>query len=135
MAHVAQRATVADLYLTPGKAELIGGRVIEFMATGKKTNRFAGRIFRSLDDYAMRTKKGEAFTDNLGYVVEMLPSGRESFSPDASYHTGPFPENDMKFIDGAPTFPVEVRSEMDYLPGAATEMALKRSDYFAAGTL
>ena len=41
----------------------------------------------------------------------------------------------MKFVEGAPTFAVEVRSEDDYGPAAEKEMAAKRADYFAAGTL
>jgi Uma2 family endonuclease len=41
----------------------------------------------------------------------------------------------MKFLEGAPIFAVEVRSEGDYGPKAEREMARKRSDYFAAGTL
>ena len=41
----------------------------------------------------------------------------------------------MRFIDGAPTFAVEVRSEEDYGPAAQREMAAKRADYFEAGTL
>jgi Uma2 family endonuclease len=40
----------------------------------------------------------------------------------------------MKFIDGAPVFAVEIRSEGDYGPAAEQEMADKRADYFAAGT-
>ena len=41
----------------------------------------------------------------------------------------------MKFFDGPPRFAVEVRSEHDYGPTAEREMAAKRADYFAAGTL
>jgi Uma2 family endonuclease len=41
----------------------------------------------------------------------------------------------MKFGEGAPVFAVEVRSEGDYGPRAEREMAKKRADYFAAGTL
>ncbi len=62
-------------------------------------------------------------------------SGRQSFSPDASYYLGPLPSNQMRFISGAPTFAVEVRSEGDYQPSALAEMARKRADYFEAGTL
>ena len=40
-----------------------------------------------------------------------------------------------QFLDGAPIFAVEVRSENDYGPSAEQEMAEKRADYFAAGTL
>lgn len=41
----------------------------------------------------------------------------------------------MWFIEGAPTFAVEVRSENDYCDAAEGELAAKRADYFAAGTL
>ena len=41
----------------------------------------------------------------------------------------------MKFVDGAPVFAVEVRSEGDYGPAAEEGMARKRADYFEAGTL
>lgn len=129
-----QRATLDDLYRYEGKAELIGGRIVPHMATGRRPNRVAARIFRSLDDYATQAGVGEAYTDNMGFAVPMLPSGRESFSPDASYYSGPFPANPMRFINGPPTLAVEVRSENDYLPSAEDEMADKRADYFAAGT-
>src|SRR5947209_8003522 len=113
MAAPAIRATLADLARTPGKAELIGGRIVELMSTGRRPNRIAGRIFRRLDDHARASGIGEAYTDNMGFAVPELPSERESFSPDASYFVGPFPPDDMKFIEGPPTFAVEVRSEND----------------------
>jgi Uma2 family endonuclease len=128
------RATLDDLYRTPGKAELIGGSIVHFMATGRIPNRVAGRIFRSLDDYAGQCGKGEAYTDNMGFAVAELPSGRESFSPDASYYDGTFPADGMLFIEGAPTFAAEVRSASDYGDAAEAAMAEKRIDYFAAGT-
>jgi len=129
------RATLDDLYRTPGKAELIGGRIVNFMATGHKPNRVAFRIARSLDDYAEQMGTGVAYTDNIGFAVPMLLSGRESFAPDAAYYSGPLPKNPMRFIEGPPTLAVEVRSENDYGDAAEEEMADKRSDYFAAGTL
>jgi Uma2 family endonuclease len=127
-------ATLDDLYRVEGKAELIGGRIVHLMATGRMPNRVALRIVRSLDDYAQATRKGEAYTDNIGFAVPPLTSGRESFSPDASYFLGPFPANEMRFLEGPPTFAVEVRSENDYGPAAEAEMAAKRADYFEAGT-
>ena len=45
------------------------------------------------------------------------------------------PANEMRFIEGSPTFAVEVRSENDYGPTADVEYAAKRDDYFQAGTL
>jgi Uma2 family endonuclease len=128
------RATLDDLYRTPEKAELIGGRIVRFMATGYRPNRVAGRIYRSLDDYADKAHRGVAYTDNIGFAVPELPSGRESFAPDAAYHDGPLPQNLMRFIEGPPTLGVEVRSENDFGAAAEVEMADKRADYFAAGT-
>jgi Uma2 family endonuclease len=128
------RATLDDLYRTPEKAELIGGRIVRFMATGRKPSRVAGRIYRSLDDHATQTGRGEAHPDSLGFAIPELPSGRESFSPDASYYDGPLPADPMRFIEGPPNLGVEVRSENDYGSAAEVEMADKRADYFAAGT-
>lgn len=136
MAQVEQaRATLDDLYREEGKAELIAGRIIRFMATGLRPNQIAFRIARSLDDYIEETGRGVVGTDNLGYTVTELPSGRQSFSPDASYYTGPLPEDLMRFIEGPPTFAVEVRSENDYGPADEDALAAKRADYFDAGTL
>jgi Uma2 family endonuclease len=131
----ASRASLDDLYRVEGKAELIGGRIVNPMASGYRPSRVAMRIAMRLDEYATKLGKGEAFADGLGYAIRPpLSSDRESFSPDASYYAGPLPANLMRFIDGAPTFAVEVRSEDDYGPPAERSMAAKRADYFEAGT-
>jgi Uma2 family endonuclease len=122
-----------DLYRTPGKAELIGGRIVEQMATGIRPNEIAGNIYTSLRLFGAQRKRGKAFTDNIGFAVPELLSGRESFSPDASFYNGPLPINLMRFVEGPPTFAAEVRSENDYGQAAEDEMAAKRIDYFAAG--
>ena len=130
----AARATLDDLMRAPGKAELIGGRIVEQMATGRLPSRIAASIFKSLDAYAEATGRGEAYTDNLGYAVPELSSGRESFSPDASYYLGPLPEEEAGFMEGPPTFAVEVRRKGDFGNAAEEAMAAKRADYFEAGT-
>src|SRR5215213_439033 len=89
------RATLADLERSPGKAELIGGRIVHLMPTGLRPNLVAGRIYRSLADHADTTGRGLALTDNMGFAVPELPSGRQSFSPDAAYFAGPFSTADM----------------------------------------
>jgi Uma2 family endonuclease len=129
------RATLDDLYREEGKAELIGGRIVRFMPSGDLPNAVAGEIFVSLHTYAKASGKGKAYTDGVGYAIAQLPSGRESFSPDASYYLGPPSPNRMRFIVGTPALGVEVRSENDYGPAAELAMAAKRADYFAAGTL
>ena len=130
-----KEATLDDLYRVEGKAELIAGRIVHHMAAGRKPSRIAARIFQSLDAHAEATGQGEAYTDNVGFAVGRLLSGRQSFSPDASYFLGPFPANDMRFLEGAPHFAVEVRSENDYGAIAEAAMIAKRADYFEAGTL
>jgi len=126
------RATVEDLYNVPedGKAELIDGELVRFMPTGGIPSRASSRIWRSLDDYEQAHDRGHAVADNAGFLVK-LPR-RESFSPDAAWWIG---DLTMRFFEGAPAFAAEVRSENDYGEAAEQEMAKKRADYFAAGTL
>lgn len=128
-------ATLDDLARYTDKAELIGGRIVPIMPTGYRPSKIAGRIFRRLDEYAEATGHGEAFADNTGFAVPPLSTGRESFSPDAAYYTGPPPARPMRFVTGPPDFAVEVRSDGDYGPAAEAEMAEKRAEYFEAGTV
>lgn len=121
---------VAELYKTEGKAEIINGEIVEFMATGCEPGIASGNIFLSLKLYQRRVNFGTAFGDNLGFIVN-LPH-RKSFSPDAAFHVGE--RTGMKFLQGAPLFAVEVRSENDYGARAEREISEKRRDYFAAGT-
>jgi Uma2 family endonuclease len=125
------QATIEDLYRIDGKAEIVNGEISEMSPTGAAPNYAAAEIVASLRGYSRRTKKGFAVTDNAAFRVN-LPN-RGSFSPDAAFYTGKW--TGMKFFEGAPAFAVEVRSEGDYSPRAESGMALKRTDYFAAGTL
>lgn len=129
------RATIDDLYRVDGKAELIAGRIVHLSPSGYLPSVAAFWIARSLHDHAQTSRQGLALGDGVGYHVRETPSGRESFCPDASFYTGPLPANPMRFIEGPPTFAAEVRSEGDYGPAAEAQMAAKRADYFAAGTL
>jgi len=125
------RPTIDELYQLPEKAEIVNGEIEIMSPTGGDPGYAGDEIYVSLREYAKRTKKGRAVSDNKGFCVN-LPN-RASFSPDAAFYIGPNPG--MKFYEGSPVFAVEVRSEGDY--GAPTErkMAEKRRDYFAAGTL
>ena len=124
-----QYATVEDLYRTPGKAELVDDRLVVMEPTGGLPGYAASRILESLMEYADRNQSGYAVGDNVGFLVD-LPH-RKSFCPDVSYYTGRLT---MKFLEGAPIFAVEVRSEHDYGSRSEEAMARKRADYFAAGT-
>jgi Uma2 family endonuclease len=124
-------ATVADLYRVPGKAELVGGKLVLMSPTGDLPSSAAGETFVSMHEYARRTGSGRAYTDNVAFLVR-LPN-RRSFSPDAAFYVGP--RAGGRFLEGAPRFAIEVRSAGDYGPAAERRMAEKRADYFAAGTL
>ena len=91
-------ATLSDLARFEGKAELMAGRIVPLMPTGHRPNAIAGEIFVSLRNHARVVGRGMAYTDNMGLAVAELPSGRESFSPDAAYYDGPLPRDDMDFV-------------------------------------
>jgi Uma2 family endonuclease len=128
---VATRATIHDLMNVKSKAELIEGEIVFMAPTGDFPSSAGGAVYSSLREYARKTSLGRAYTDNVGYVVR-LPH-RESFSPDSSFHVGA--RSGMRFLEGAPIFAVEVRSENDYGDASERNMAQKRADYFACGTL
>jgi Uma2 family endonuclease len=126
-------ATIEDLYRVPedGKAEIVYGEVVLMPPTGDLPASAGGEVFASLREFGRRTGLGRAYTDNVGFIVN-LPN-RRSFSPDAAFYTGP--RTGGKFLEGAPVFAVEIRSKDDYGPKAEQALAQKRADYFAAGTL
>lgn len=121
---------VEKLYQTKGKAEIVNGEIIKFMSTGDEPSSAAFNIAVSLKNYQRKIGKGRAYTDNVGFIVN-LPN-RKSFSPDASFYTGE--RAGMKFLQGSPIFAVEVRSENDYGENAEKSIKQKRYDYFATGT-
>jgi len=125
------RATIEDLYKVEGKAELVNGEIVLMSPTGRRPGRAGGTIYASLLQHEKQHGGGYALPDNVGFMVN-LPH-RDSFSPDAAWDVGP--DTDMEFCEGAPAFAVEVRSRSDYGPAAERDMAEKRADYFACGTL
>ena len=130
MAQVRAGATIDDLYRVEGKAEIVNGELVLMSPTGFLPGRAGYAICNSLRRYEETTGLGYAIPDNVGFVVN-LPH-RRSFSPDAAFYVGT--PTAAKFLDGAPLFAAEIRSEEDYGRAAEKRMAQKRADYFAAGT-
>jgi len=126
-------ATIDDLYRVPGngKAEIVNGELVRMSPTGGRPALAGAAIYVSLRQHQKLKGGGLAYPDNVGFIVD-LPR-RKSFSPDAAFHRSTTPT--MKFVEGAPVFAAEVRSEGDYGDAAEESMARKRADYFAAGTL
>jgi Uma2 family endonuclease len=124
------QATIEDLYRIQSKAELVNGEIVHMSPTGDLPARAGGSIYVSLRALE-RMAGGRAYPDNVGFRVN-LPN-RQSFSPDAAFYVGD--SAGMKFLEGAPVFAAEIRSENDYGKAAEAKMEAKRQDYFAAGTL
>ncbi len=118
------------LYQIKGKAEIINGEIIEMPPTGFDPGRAGYKTTSKLMEYEKETKSGFAVPDNVAFKVN-LPN-RKSFSPDSSFFVGK--SSGMKFLEGAPIFAVEVRSENDYGKTAEKAIKQKRIDYFTAGT-
>ncbi|BAB76612.1 Uma2 family endonuclease [Anabaena sp. FACHB-709] len=131
--NIKTEANIEELYSLPDncKAEIVNEKLVLMSPTGFLPGRAGGEIYASLRDYERLTKSGYALPDNVGFLIN-LPH-RRSLSPDAAFYRGQ--PTGGKFLNGAPVFAVEVRSENDYGDKAEEEMAKKRRDYFAAGTL
>ncbi len=78
------RPTIDDLYQLPEKAEIVNGEIEIMSPTGGDPGYAGDEIYVSLREYAKRTKKGRAVSDNKGFRVN-LPN-RASFSPDAAFY-------------------------------------------------
>ena len=124
-------ATIVDLFhvLGDAQAEIVDGELKIISPVEDLPSRAGLAIATSLREYERHSGGGRAYPDNAAFIV-ILPH-RRSFSPDASYYIGP--RAGGKFLEGAPVFAAEVRSEGDYGPAAEREIAAKRRDYFAAG--
>lgn len=124
------QASIEELYQEQAKAEIVNGEVIRMSPTGDLPASAGVEIVVSLREYSRRTQSGRVYGDNTGFLVNL--AHRKSFSPDVAYHAGK--RTGAKFLQGAPMFAVEIRSEGDYGEKAERAMAAKRKDYFAAGT-
>ena len=119
---------IAELYHIDGKAEIVEGRIVMMSPTGGRPGRAGFVICCSLQPLETQLG-GYVYPDNVGFIVD-LPN-RKSFSPDAAFSKM---KPEMDFVQGAPEFAVEIRSESDYGPAADRAAAAKRADYFAAGS-
>lgn len=127
------QSLVEKLYFAEGKAEIVRGEIVPMSPAGGLHGIIAARICRSLYRHQTRHGGGTAFPDNVGFIVN-LPD-RESFSPDAAWFPCDPDDVTEEFLEGAPSFAVEVRSPGDYTPSGEAALAAKVADYLAAGTL
>ena len=100
-----QPATLEDLYRYPGKAELIGGRIVPQMATGH--GRIASHFVSLAAWMTMPTRPEKELPTRIiwGSPCSKSPSGRESFLPDAWSYIGPLPADPMRLLKGRRPLP------------------------------
>ena len=125
------RATIEDFYKVDGKAELVNGEIVEVPPTGDEPGMAGGEIFARLREHARQVGGGRAYPNGVDFMSTFLIANHSARMPPiiSALAFG------MRFLEGAPVFAVEVRSESDYDPRAERAMQDKRADYFAAGTL
>ena len=78
---------IEQLMSVEGKAEIVGGEIVEIEMTGDRPSYAAGEVFFSLRQYVQETGVGRAVQDGAGFLCD-LPN-RQSFSPDAAFYDGP----------------------------------------------
>ena len=125
------KATINDLYRVRDKAEIVDGEIVVMSPTGGLPGMAGGHRLRkssrvpALGRWRVRLPRRRGVRGRL--AEPKILQSRRGLPP------GPRPT--MKFVEGAPVFAVEVRSEEDYGPAAEQERARKRAHYFAARTL
>jgi Uma2 family endonuclease len=122
------QATIADLERVNGKAEIVNGKLVLMSPSSGYHGMAALNIATSLKLHQRAVGGGAAYGDGVTFVV----SETRTFSPDAAWHSEPAPR---RLVRSAPLLAVEIRSESNYGPSAERELAWKRADYFATGTL
>jgi Uma2 family endonuclease len=85
-----------------GKAEIVDGELVRMSPIGAKPDRAAVKIVVSLSDYEERIGGGYAFSDNVGFLMD-LPNC-ESVNPDAARYVGVFSADELDFLQGALIF-------------------------------
>ena len=129
------RATLDDLLRTEGKAELIGGRIVRFMPTGRKPSRVAARLTKAwtntrrqpVEARRTRTVSASPFRNSLRVANPSVPT-----PPIISV---PFPKMTCGSLKDHPHSPWKHAAKTTTVPPPSAALADKRADYFAAGTL
>ena len=74
-ARQSERATIEDLFKTPGKAELVNGSLVLMPPTGIDPGNAATEILVSLYRHVKSSGRGRAFGDNVGFLEPLADSG------------------------------------------------------------
>ena len=127
----ARKPLVEELMRTEGKAEIVNGEIKKLPITGDfpatRVEKFSLRSFFTPNALAKAApfRTAPDFCANCPIAALFRPT--PLFTPAKAEKWDFFPQ--------PPIFAVEVRSENDYGRRAEREIAQKRADYFAAGTL
>jgi Uma2 family endonuclease len=125
-----REATVDDLALVDGKAEIVGGHLEVIAPAGGLAGSAATAVVFSLRQHQRTHGGGRVFGSTTAFLVD-LPH-RRSLCPDAAWYTGP--PAGAGFPPAAPLFAAEIRDDANYGEACEDHLTAKRADYFAAGT-
>jgi Uma2 family endonuclease len=128
-------ATLADLQFVDGRAELVNGTIIVYPVVDDATIQTVAPIYQSLQAFLKDNGPGFLGMDQTRFVVPVLSSGRQTFSPEVAYFGGERSRIAGNVITGPPTLAVEIRAEDAITQADEAARAAKRADYFEAGTL
>ncbi|HSU13166.1 Uma2 family endonuclease [Longimicrobium sp.] len=126
-----RRATVHDLRWVKGQAEIVDDKLVVMAPSGWRNARARGALLHALKMYE-RDNPGEGVvvSSSVAFLVEA--PHRRSICADVSWYTGP--SSILDFPPLPPVFAAEVRDYANYGDEAEEHFAIKRADYFAAGT-
>lgn len=125
-----RKATVDDLRYVDGQAEIVDDQLVVCCPTGGTNTGARGSILYSLSMYEdVHEGAGIVLGSKVAYLVDA--PHRKSICADVAWYTGPL-------VDGpgtvAPVFAAEVRDCANYGDESDAYLAIKRADFFAAGT-
>jgi Uma2 family endonuclease len=127
-----RKATIDDLRWVKGQAEIVDDRLVVIAPSGLRNARARGAILFSLMSYEdVHHGDGIVLSASVGFLVDA--PHRRSICADVSWYTGPR-SGDDSYPPVPPVFAAEVRDYADYGDEIDEHLAIKRADYFAAGT-
>jgi len=126
--------TAEELLLMPDDdrpVELVNGELIWMTPTGYKHGHLVGLVYGALRDHVRSTGAGEVLAGEPGFVLRRSPDTVRA--PDVAYIDAsmiPGPDDELRFIDGAPNLAVEILSPTQ----SRAEVDAKACEYIACGS-
>jgi len=125
--------TAEELFLMPDDdrpVELVDGELVWTTPTGYKHGHLVGLVYGALQDHVRSIGAGEVLAGEPGFVLRRSPDTVRA--PDVAYIDAsmiPGPDDELRFIEGAPDLAVEILSPTQ----SRASVDDKAQEYIAAG--